>query len=507
MKFFDFKFFEKKLNERFKDASSLEGIDADDLWSQIESEVSEKPPNKFSFYFWKKRLFLLIPLFFLIGGLVWYQLLDKSSLEITEAITPKTQIQNTIEKEENNIESNDLENANVEKKSSIKINDENSVKTNNKTNSNNNKFTENKNDENSIVANGIQSNDGNLNSNELKGISKNIISSNEITNQEESEKQIKLESNNNKIDNASKESSLVNEAVTPKDIDNQTKSASDNKIDNTSKEPSLIKDIVAPSQIQNVEELGSLPITLLKEEQEITSLGHLYIPFSKSRLRLGVFAGLHTVKNNFSTDQSANEERKNLLNDGFEYELGQTYSVELSFRLHKNIENLYLKSGIEYLKSVSEFNLIQTWDTTMVNPNSPVGSITDAKAVRTIVHHNEMKFLSIPLMIAFQKSLGKMEIGASAGVGLNFTRSQTGRALNFNNDITLYPNNDNSDLPTSNFFLSYQFRPYLNYGISRKTFIQLRANFRYQNYGDSDFYGLKHSSILMGVGLGIEHKF
>ena len=45
------KFFEKNIKDRFKNASSLDGVDPDDLWKNIASSIAtESPKRKFIFF-------------------------------------------------------------------------------------------------------------------------------------------------------------------------------------------------------------------------------------------------------------------------------------------------------------------------------------------------------------------------------------------------------------------------------------------------------------------------
>lgn len=495
-------FFEKNLNERFKDASSHEGVDANDLWSQIESEVSEKPSKPFLFSFWKNKYFLSLAVLLLIGAFAWYQLSDNSISTNTKKITSKKQIQNhseTIEKKVNNSEKINpvMEENSIlqsENNSHTATNTQKPTIKNDNTNISNNAFTKNLNNENVSVTNKIKSSKTILKSNELTNHSaienSNINSSNTITNLEAKKTPLKKHTlNQNNLSTKQADNSLTEQPTASE----TSKSSSTLYLEKLPPSPMISEKII--------QEITS--------EQETENINDVIFPIGEptaSRFRVGVFAGVHTIKNIFSTNLAADEVRRDLLNNGFQYELGQTYSLELGYRLYNNI---YFKSGIEYLQSKSEFNLVQAWDTTIVNPNSPVGQLTDGKAKRTVLHHNKMKYLSIPLMIAVQKSIGNrdLEMGVGVGVGLNFTSKQSGKSINSNNFIALYPSNENDALPVHNFFLSYQLKPYLNYRIRKNTFIQLRADIRYQSFGDSDFYGLKYSSILMGGGLGIEYKF
>ena len=49
------KFFEKNIKDRFKNASSLDGVDPDDLWNDIASSIPTESPDR-TFPFLRKRI-------------------------------------------------------------------------------------------------------------------------------------------------------------------------------------------------------------------------------------------------------------------------------------------------------------------------------------------------------------------------------------------------------------------------------------------------------------------
>jgi hypothetical protein len=254
--------------------------------------------------------------------------------------------------------------------------------------------------------------------------------------------------------------------------------------------------------------LKSISSPLPIDEQDRIGINGIIITSKNSTknstFSLGLFSGSHTLKNKFLAIVPMDNERKNLLNDNFHLEPGYSVAIEASL-LYK--ENILITSGFEYVKSKSEFNFTQFWDTIIVNPNSHVGALTDASARRTVRHHNKINYFSIPILIGYKKSFGKIDLGMSTGVGLNFTQSQTGKSLNSNNQITIYPIKENKELPVATFFLSYHLRPYVSYDLSDKISFQFRTDFRFQNYRKSDFYQLKYRSTFFGLSGGVRYKF
>ncbi|MFK7772180.1 MAG: hypothetical protein AB8F94_08570 [Saprospiraceae bacterium] len=116
-------------------------------------------------------------------------------------------------------------------------------------------------------------------------------------------------------------------------------------------------------QSVNFEKIASTHLLLeLEKESQLDLNGLIILSNFKQknpRFSLGIFAGVHTVKNKFSSNLAIDKERSELLNQGHDYELGKSYALEASFRFYKN---LFITSGFEYVQSKSEFNLIQNRD-------------------------------------------------------------------------------------------------------------------------------------------------
>lgn len=461
------KFFEKNIKDRFKNASSLEGVDADDLWNSIESGMVEESPERKSFFFRKRNWLFLISLFVIVGGITWVQLSDEStSVTDLENSNAKNQIQDIEEKNSNAKEVDKT--TNNTSISEIEIENPTIVQSEelNNTLIKNSPIVENKNQ---IIASDTKSETPTL-----------------------------IEKKNNIV----VESGFSKNESTPIIF-------TDDKSKDTEIQSEVLKNETPFTlQVVDFEKIGSINLLLELEKKDQLDLNDLIIlsDFNKRypRFSLGVFTGVHTVKNKFSSKLDADKERSELLNQGYDYELGKSFAIEANFRLYKN---LFLTSGFEYVQSKSEFNLIQNWDTTIVNINSPVGAFTDAEAVRTIKHHNKLNYFSIPILLGVQKSIGKFEVGASAGIGLNFTKSQTGKSVDSDNQITLYPIVENELLPISNFFYSYHLRPHLTYRFNDDLSFQFRTDIRYQNFGNSTFHNLDYSSIFWGLSGGVQYKF
>jgi hypothetical protein len=218
----------------------------------------------------------------------------------------------------------------------------------------------------------------------------------------------------------------------------------------------------------------------------------------KRKISLGLFTGVHLLHSNLASNSADDQIRKNLVNAGLKPQLGCSAGAEITIQLFKNLN---LTSGIEYVKSVEQFNYSTKWDTTFQNGQNTINQSSE----RIVKHYNRHSFFSVPVLLGMEFQKGKFEFGANIGVGFNFIRSQRGRTLDNNLDLTDFPLSENSNLsPRPDFYLSYQIRPYLSYQLKKNLKIQLRPDFRIQNYGKLEFYNnMKFSSILTGVQTAI----
>jgi len=472
------KSFEKNLQDRFKDASSLEGVDVDDLWNNIEPVIDEETTERKPFFFWFKSLFALLFLLLFIGGITWYQSNNKTKpLSFNNKIDTENQ-SSTIDQEKSSFEAIKKE---IPTTKNITIEIDKTIINQNKKSTN---------------LSNIQVNDKIKKQNQslvIKGKKGDLLSVKKKNNSIGINDQTKLEKTKINNVNANANANL--------------KETSISKTSTSQKEEFIKNENPIASPSNNFVIVESLPIVLQQEAYAldsnnfITPLGQKH---NQPRFSLGIFTGIHTIQNTFSSKNISDQERSDLLNESFENEVGYSFALEGSFRFYKNF---FITSGFEFISSKSEFNLIQNWDTTMVDPNSSTGRIIDAVATRTIVHHNRRNYFSVPILLGYQKSFGRTTLGTQLGISLNFTKTQTGKSLDLNHQIALYPNAENNLLPVSNFHLSYHFRPYLNFKIDRSILLQLRADIRYQAFGVSNFYNLNYASLLFGGGVGVLFRF
>jgi hypothetical protein len=501
------KLFEKNIKDRFKDASSLEGLNPDNLWSQIDAAI-ETNSTKRRFVFFRWRYLLLLLSLFIVGGITIWNIPSEIALSEKENSSSNSIV--AFQNDEKNIkenkndkstdndnvdENNEKENfSTITKKNTKEITSSPTLLSKNETS---NQIYTKQTNESSI--NDVTYHENQHNNNTISQ-AKSIVKSNS---EKQSINQINEDNDVFQIDNITQIGSIVKS-----DWEEQSNINKYLRSDNSTPNQHLEGESLFIGKKIKFTKLKSISSPLPIDEQDRIGINGIIITSKNSTknstFSLGLFSGSHTLKNKFLAIVPMDNERKNLLNDNFHLEPGYSVAIEASL-LYK--ENILITSGFEYVKSKSEFNFTQFWDTIIVNPNSHVGALTDASARRTVRHHNKINYFSIPILIGYKKSFGKIDLGMSTGVGLNFTQSQTGKSLNSNNQITIYPIKENKELPVATFFLSYHLRPYVSYDLSDKISFQFRTDFRFQNYRKSDFYQLKYRSTFFGLSGGVRYKF
>lgn len=323
-------------------------------------------------------------------------------------------------------------------------------------------------------------------------VRENVIDpTNTIVNTTKNDDQIIIEKQNkSKIDNSSNTLPSSNDESK---VENKIKAITPNnqKVISSLSEVTITS---IPSIIEYIE---------IEDNRESLDLDTYHVVTNKKNrvISLGLFAGSHLSHTNLSSNLSINQERKDLLNNGIKPQLGYSATAELTIQLHKNLN---LITGIEYVRSVEQFNYNTTWDTTFQNGQNPDITINQVTE-RIVQHYNRHSFLSIPVLLGMDFQKGKFGYGASLGVGVNFIQSQQGRSLDNNLEVVNFPTTELDNLsPRPDFYLSYLFRPYINYQLKDNLKIQVRPDLRFQNYGASTFYNnMKFSSIVTGLQAGI----
>ena len=267
---------------------------------------------------------------------------------------------------------------------------------------------------------------------------------------------------------------------------------------------SSITTISVPSAVMPIEtRLGPI----ISKEKESISLNISVYPDSvksvNKRIQLGLFASSHIIRNQFKTIDENGATRRDILNEGFDPIIGYAISAEAIIPIRPN---LHFQTGIAYFQSTEEFNLTQSWDTTIWRNNIPDTELINAKAIRKVRHNNKHAFISIPLMVGIQRQKGKFYYGVNAGIGLNFLQSQSGKIINSNDLIVAFNDEEAASLPRPSFVVSYRLNPFVAYQFNQKFTIQVRPDFSYYPYGKSSFFDMKYASTFSGLGVGLIYK-
>ena len=253
------------------------------------------------------------------------------------------------------------------------------------------------------------------------------------------------------------------------------------------------------SLFSNIPSLAPKPIQATQKQLNFLTKP-VSIHTNRRRFDVGLFTGIYTLSNHFSSNNNSGVSRSDLLNKGFNLEPGYAFSLELAYHINRTIS---LNTGLQYFKTWEEFNYMSVTDSVVWSDYKPGGGLVHAKFTRTVKHHNAYKTLSIPVLASVKKSFNHVEAGVNMGIGLNMVLSQSGRSLASDGTITDFPNDENSFLPRPDFYLSYMCQPFVRYRWSESMAFQLGADVRFEPYGTSEFYKLNYRSFTSGLKAGL----
>lgn len=191
----------------------------------------------------------------------------------------------------------------------------------------------------------------------------------------------------------------------------------------------------------------------------------------------------------------------NALNAAVGNTFGQSVSLELSYRLSSKFR---LNTGLEYWRTHNTFRYTIERDTVTAHPSFPYRT-TAARSIRRIAHNNYQQFLSLPVLLEYRRTFGRYAAGLGAGIGLNYQLGASGRTLASADEVVSY-NSSSGDTP--DFFLSYRLRPSLMYSPkpNSRTKLLLQANVQYYRFGESSVTGLRQRAILLGGSVGLTFR-
>jgi len=499
--------FEKSLQDKFKDATSNEGIDPNDLWNTIESNIAgddNPPPTKPSNGF-KKYLPIALLLMLTVGGIYIYQ------YNQTDTPLSNLELSNTDTDREKLVGAKDLDKIDFSENSSTSKTPTNILDVEDQINS---------------------QNDIDFNESQYKVTSAEALNTNQQNNQVDQHTRNSSQKTNSNINSSESNNKQVENNITsgrtdkftstknlntikdellnkPKDhtFYNSSESTIEKSKSNSTQFNEILEDKKSKSRLmlENFDQLSSknFEYPLKESNKSWPSFQPSSVKFDKSQAKftVGLHGGSHVLWEKFAGDQTREIIRAEELNQAFNLFPGQHFGASLNFHFNQYI---FVSTGINFRRSISQFNkTIVTKDSTIIRNDIIAGQMIVADATRTIVHHNKLSTLTIPISIGFQKSFGKWTIGTSAGIAYNLTQKFSGRTQNSNDAIIDYPNTENTLAPTKANFLSYHLDPFVNYKLNRKISIQLRPSIGLYQFGQTALYDLKHTGWSAGLGLGL----
>jgi len=464
------KFLEDILRNRLKDATSREGVQSDDLWASIADALPAEKPVRNS-----RKPWLLLSLLFVSTGVLYFYFSNfnetyfgKNTSDIVVIAQEKRENIEMIGIKEEKINNADLH----------------------KTQTTDNELIANKKEINkpTSISQKKTSNQAKKSEKIVKNIRTNVVVHNLKTNSitksvtATSEPFVTLQEAQSSLGSLTLKESPSTEPVEAQTIKNKT----------------------ATLLFQSIGLLASKAFFVKEneEEKDLTNLALAINRFPKTQKKkkklhvsLSAYSGINTWKNYFE-----NTNKGDLLQNAYKSRLGYSVGTEVQFTL---VKNLSFSTGLEYSKTMAQFNIVQEKDGFTDNPNTVEVDEVRAKIVRTVRHHNRLDFLTVPLVVSTGKEFGKFELGIGAGLGLNMTIRQGGKSLNAEDEIVdYYPSTGYVFTPYKS-FISYHLRPALRFNATEKLSVQMRPEFRYNSHGKSDFFGLKHSSLMTNLNLGL----
>ena len=492
--------FEKKLKDKFRDAVSPEGIDSDELWNNIQGQLKSEDPGQSFFGKYFKYLFLLAFAFAGVFLLIQYNNHSNANIssnkEASQFESPTTKTNHSsVETKGNNAASNnnnnnDSNNSEPSKSASVlglqknQINDSNSAVL----------LSPERTNKSSIKSSTSRTSVSNSGEIKIPGdIDQKIVSFENTINKTNKSAEIK---NSNLAEGSQMEQNIsmqdetikINADITP--IIDKTPESKTALIENN------LSEITTFDFLENK---GLFPVKLNESSLQKFQPSEMSLDLSQAKFSIGLYGGIHFMQDRFSEIANSTTDIA-VLNNAFKAQAGSQVGLDLIFNLNKN---WFGSIGVAYQNTVMQFDYAESWDSTVIRNDIFAGQKVQARATRTVVHHNKRSSISTPINIGYQYVAGRWKLGASAGITAHFIQNQSGKSLDLRNKIVAYPNNENSILPLNKFHLSYQISPIVNYSFSSMMDLQLKSSLGYYQFGSSDFYNAKQNALMVGFGLGL----
>ncbi len=241
---------------------------------------------------------------------------------------------------------------------------------------------------------------------------------------------------------------------------------------------------------------------------------------AKMDWQVGFFAGINNANLNFIPDPNEQTILGDLKEQTEKGYWGSTYGIHVSAYARKS---WMMKTGFELNDLWTKFDytkvsttpilkedfLLKVWldETQMDTLQTLYGdTLIDAIVTREVIHFNQYRQFSIPVLFGFYKKLDKLNLGMSAGPVLNFTTKQSGRSLDGQSEIAFFEQSDSS-APMNSFGIALRIEPTIGYHLTDNFSVNLYPQWTWQKHAAFDGTNVKTSMHQLNMNLGIGWSF
>lgn len=129
-----------------------------------------------------------------------------------------------------------------------------------------------------------------------------------------------------------------------------------------------------------------------------------------------------------------------------------------------------------------------------------------ATETRTILHHNEVEILAIPVAVGYEQDFGRIGVGLDVGLSYGFILSQSGRSIDAEGSIADFDMKDGTDTPFKSSLLAYSVSPIFDYLLSDGFSVRLSPQLKFIPKSDSEFHGLEQSATIFRMTGGLTYR-
>lgn len=477
---------EQLFKDRFKNKTSLQGIDKEDLWSNITTDLDATVEAGNNSRSNKWPLFALLLLIF--GGLAYF-FFDGLKKE-----------QTTGDKSSKEIATSTIDSKIFDEKNTPLIHIENNNSTN----------------EESIAENNITKTTTATNTSDVNKKLEKTIDANEIVKRTaipDVDNQTTIESKSSSVQNISDSNSGLFD-VKPTIENNSSvvsaKEPTDNNIEKFDTENSL--NIAPENQLKNASvteaenKIAFTSLMLTAKQSPLfdfdESIGNPVIPktIKKSPFEISLQMGLNSLLVNHKKGND-NADLVDDLSQSISSSLGYSAGVQIAYLFNKKYT---ISTGLHYNYFQTIFDRTRDFSTTIIDDNAKE---RNAIATRVVLHHNDFKLMSIPLEIGVRKQFANFDFGVNLGLSYNFFLSQQGKSIDDEQSFAEFDAASSTALPYRKSFVAYQLNTYIDAKLNRQIKIRLSPVFKYAPIGKSDLHGVDQDVMIIGLNGGVVYRF